>query len=119
MASPPVFAEADRQGRLLPLFWRRTKKGREGVRWHRGARVPGWGTIFAMCGATADDAAGNRIQYQLLDDGGWPEPHCRTCEYRQPGTDALRAFVYAGVTDPYEPVLGPASRRGRHGPDDA
>ena len=112
MPSPAAFAEADKNGQLLALYWRRTKKGRPGVPWHRGGRVPWHGFIFGMCGADAR-SDGNRIEYQLVADGQWPEPHCRTCETRRPGTDAVRAAAYAGVTDPYETVLGPVPPRGR------
>ena len=121
MPSPRPFAGADAANALLPLYWRRTKKDRPGVRWHRGARMPGFSLVFGMCGAQAQ-IDGNRIQYQLLEDGDWPEPHCVTCEHRRPGTDAVRAAAYLGVSEPYDAVLGPAvvtgtprGRRGRQG----
>jgi hypothetical protein len=95
-----------RRGGVLPTYWRRRAKRREGRRetpWHRGFRH-GSQIVRAQCGKwSASD--GGRVLYSPFEEP-WPEPHCRACETATPGTDAVREGL-----DPNEGVSSARLRR--------
>jgi hypothetical protein len=93
------------RGGVLPIYWRRR---RATAKWHRGFRQ-GPQIVRAQCAKWAGHHMGNLLFAPI--DEPWPEPHCPGCERSMAGTDAVREFVYEGVTDPYKRVRGPV--RGR------
>jgi hypothetical protein len=104
--SPDVLDRLLRGG-VLPTYWRRK---RATAKWHRGFRL-GTQIVHSSCDKIAGLHKGNLLLAPITEP--WPEPHCGGCERGTPGSDAVREFVYEGVTDPYAPVLGRVRRRGR------